>query len=77
MDNHLLLLLKGEAKRHTKCGAYGLGKLFNSAADRIEELEKAVHYATDYLDDNKLNSIGNGSKAHTELKESLKKTRND
>ena len=36
------------------------------------ELEKAIHYASDYLDDNKLNSIGSGSKAHMELREALK-----
>ena len=40
--------------------------------DKIAELEKAIRYASDYLDDNKLNSIGSGSKAHMELKEALK-----
>jgi hypothetical protein len=70
--NTLLLLLKGEARRHKQCGAYGLGELFSAAFDRIEKLEEAVHYASDYLDDNKLNSIGNGSKAHKELKEAIK-----
>ena len=40
--------------------------------ERIAELEEAIHYATDYLDDNKLNSIGHGSKAHNELKDALK-----
>jgi hypothetical protein len=40
--------------------------------ERIVELEKAIHYATDYLDDNKLNSIVSGSKAHMELQKALK-----
>ena len=39
---------------------------------RIAELEKAIRYSSDYLDDNKLNSIGSGSKAHVELREALK-----
>ena len=58
--------------------AEGLHSKYDIAAElahrdeRIAELEKAIHYATDYLDDNKLNSIGHGSKAHMELKEALK-----
>ena len=48
--------------------------LDRSLADikRIAELEKAIRYSSDYLDDNKLNSIGSGSKAHVELREALK-----
>jgi predicted small metal-binding protein len=36
----LLRQLKGESQRYTKVGSYGLGKLLDSAADRIAELEK-------------------------------------
>jgi hypothetical protein len=74
--SNLIIQLKAEAKNHKRCGAYGLEKLFNSAANHIEKLEEAIHYSTDYLDHNKLNSIGNGSKAHNELKQALKRTPN-
>ena len=40
--------------------------------EHIAKLEKAIRYSSDYLDDNKLNSIGSGSKAHVELREALK-----
>lgn len=43
------------------------GQMLTQAADRIEELESAIKYATDYLDDNELNTIGHKSKAHQEL----------
>ena len=44
----------------------------NAVSSRIAELEKAIRYSSDYLDDNKLNSIGSGSKAHVELREAIK-----
>lgn len=50
-------------------------KLLNAKDNKIAELEEerdrllnAVIYCTSYLDDNKLNCIGSGSKAHNELK---------
>ncbi len=36
-----------------------------------ERLIAAIRYSTDYLDDNKLNSIGSGSKAHNEMLDAL------
>ena len=35
----LLRQLKGESQRHTNMTSYGLGKLLDSAAERIAELE--------------------------------------
>ena len=42
MSSELLMLLKHEARTHKLCGANGLGKLFESAVERITELEKAL-----------------------------------
>jgi hypothetical protein len=40
--NTLLPLLHSQAKLHRQSGAYALAKLFDSAADRITELEKEL-----------------------------------
>ena len=38
---------------------------------RNDELEAAIRYCSDYLNENKLNTIGSWSKAHNELKSAL------
>lgn len=43
-------------------------------AATVERLRKAIEYCTTYLAENKLNSIGYGSKAHTELTDALEST---
>lgn len=46
-------------------------KRLDKANKRIEELENAIKYATNYLDESELNQIGSGSKAHWELRSVL------
>lgn len=41
--------------------------------ETIERLRAAIKYSSDYLDENALNIIGSGSKAHRELKDALNK----
>ena len=40
----LLRQLKGESQRYTKMDSHGLGKLLDSAAERIAELEKELEF---------------------------------
>jgi hypothetical protein len=36
----LVQVLEGEAKEYIECGSYGIAEIFQSAAERITELEK-------------------------------------
>lgn len=61
-------------KKNHSCALEFMGQLRRTkkeSAKRIKKLESAIRYATDYLDDSKLNSIGAGSKAHNELLSAL------
>jgi len=52
-------------------------RLAVEADAEISKLKAAIEYATDYLDEDKLNSIGHGSKAHRELSGAIKEKRYD
>lgn len=43
----------------------------NDLADIAEELLSALEYCSSYLDENKLNSIASGSKAHMEMQDAI------
>jgi hypothetical protein len=42
----LVQVLEGEAKEYIECGSYGIAEIFQSAAERITELERKISNVT-------------------------------
>jgi hypothetical protein len=52
-------------------GKYIKLELYEQLQATNKELLEALEYSCDYLDENKLNSIGSGSKAHMEMRDAI------
>ena len=48
----------------------------DTLAAQAASLAAALEYASEYLDDNKLNTVGHGSKAHNEMRAAIANYRN-